>query len=209
MPLRYIYSKLMKKIRSSSMLNTKLGYDCKVESGSSLVHVTMGRHSFCGYDCEIYNADIGSFCSIANEVIIGGGAHPMNWVSTSPVFYTGRDSISTKYSQHEREKPHKIVIGHDVWIGQKALIKQGVEIGTGAVIGMGSVVTRSVPPYAIVAGNPASIIRYRFDQKTIKSLLESKWWLLPSSNLKKYASAITDVNLFLDLANEKKNFDKL
>tara|TARA_B110001450_G_C17590920_1_gene468932 strand:+ start:377 stop:886 length:510 start_codon:yes stop_codon:yes gene_type:complete len=169
----------------------------------------MDRHSFCGYDCEIYNTTIGSFCSIANEVAIGGGNHPMNWVSTSPVFYAGRDSVRVKYSEHERKKPHRTIIGHDVWIGQRVLIKQGVQIGTGAVVGMGSVVTKSVPPYAIVAGNPATIIRYRFDSNTINKLLKSEWWLLPSSNLKKAANKITDVERFLDLVNEKENSNKL
>lgn len=199
----------MKKIRGSSIRNSKFGFDCKIEAGSSLVNVSMDRHSFCGYDCEIYNADIGAFCSIANEVVIGGGSHPMSWVSTSPVFYSGRDSVKTKYSQHERTTPLNVVIGHDVWIGQKALVKQGVTIGTGAVVGMGSVVTKSVPPYAIVAGNPATIIRYRFDANTIKRLLKSEWWLLSSSDLEKYANEIADVELFLDLKNEKENSNKL
>lgn len=209
MLLKFIYSKILKKIRSSSIRNSKLSYDCKVESGSSLINVNMDRHSFCGYDCEIYNTDIGSFCSIANEVVIGGSNHPMDWVSTSPVFYEGRDSVRIKFAEHVREKPNKTIIGHDVWIGQKALIKQGLQIGTGAVIGMGSVVTKSVPPYAVVAGNPASIIRYRFDEDTIAKLLKSRWWLLTPQDLKKCAKDITNVELFLDIVNEKENFNKL
>lgn len=209
MLIKFVYSKIMKKIRGSAVLNSKLGLDCKVEAGSSLVNVLMDRHSFCGYDCEIYNAEIGAFCSIANEVVIGGGNHPMGWVSTSPVFYSGRDSVKMKYSQHERTPPKNVIIGHDVWIGQKALVKQGVTIGTGAVVGMGSVVTNSVPPYAIVAGNPARIIRYRFDTAIIKRLLKSEWWLLPSSDLKKYADEIEHVERFLDLLDEKENSNKL
>ena len=207
--LRFIYSKIIKKLRGSSIRNTQLDLDCKIESGSSLFNVKMDRHSFCGYDCEIYNAEIGSFCSIANEVVIGGGMHPLNWVATSPVFYHGRDSVRKKYSTHKREEPLKTIIGHDVWIGQKTLIKQGLIIGTGAVVGMGSVVTKSVPPYAIVAGNPASIIRYRFSKDAIKRLLASEWWLLSSTEIAKLAPSITDVELFLDKIDEKKAINKL
>ena len=87
-----------------------------------------------------------------------------NGVSTSPVFYSGRDSVKAKFSKHERKK-YNTVIGHDVWIGQNIRIKQGVNIGTGAIIGMGSIVTKDVPPYNIYAGNPAKFIRKRFDDK--------------------------------------------
>ena len=209
MLIEHMYSKFMKKIRGSSIRNSKFGFDCKIEAGSSLMNVSMDRHSFCGYDCEIYNADIGAFCSIANEVVIGGGSHPTNWVSTSPVFYSGRDSVKMKYSQYDRTSPLRVTIGHDVWIGQKALIKQGVKIGTGAVVGMGSVVTKSVPPYAVVAGNPSRIIRYRFDGEIIERLLQSEWWLLPSTDLKIFAKEIKNVELFLELLDEKENTDKL
>ena len=137
----------------------------------------MGRHSFCGYDCEITNTEIGSFCSIANNVIIGGGMHPMDWVSTSPAFYIGRDSVKAKFATHTREPVKKIIIGHDVWIGQYALIKQGITVGTGAVIGMGSVVTKDVEPYSIVAGKPACLINHRFNEDIVQKLLHSKWWV--------------------------------
>ena len=109
----------MKKIRGSSLRNSKLSFDCKVESGSSLANVNMGRHSFCGYDCEIYNTDIGSFCSIANEVIIGGSNHPMHWVSTSPVFYSGRDSVKVKYSKHKRKSHLKLRLGTMFGLGKR------------------------------------------------------------------------------------------
>lgn len=119
----------------------------------------MDRYSFCGYNCEMINVEIGSFCSIANGVVIGGEMHPLEWISTSPVFYEGRDSIDMKFSEHKRKKGLKTIIGHDVWIGQNSLIKQGIKIGNGAVIGMGSVVTKDVAPYSIVAGNPTKLIK--------------------------------------------------
>lgn len=182
---RFILARMLKKISPVAIRNSKIGRDSKVEGGSSFISSTFGNYSFCGHDCEILNTDIGSYCSIANSVVIGGAMHPISWLSTSPVFYNNRDSVKTKYSRHERNEPKRTVIGSDVWIGRSALIKQGVTIGTGAVIGMGAVVTKDVPPYAIFAGNPAKLIRYRFDDETIDKLLRSHWWALEPSVLKR------------------------
>ncbi len=183
----YFWSKLLKKLRGSAIVNTTIHKTSKVESGSHVVNTTFDKHSFCGYDCKIENCDIGSFCSIANHVIIGGAFHPMEWVSTSPVFYEGRDSVKAKFSIHKRESVKRTTIGHDVWIGEGALIKQGVIIGDGVVVGMGSVVTKDVNPYTIVAGCPAKLIRKRFDTKIIEELLEIKWWEFSDKILKGYA----------------------
>ena len=172
----YYIAKFLKKVRGKALLNCNVHKTSKVESGSHIVNTTMERYSFCGYDCQIVNCNIGSFCSIANDVVIGGAMHPVNWVSMSPVFYEGKDSVRKKFAQHKRDNEKMTFIGHDVWIGQNAIIKQGVTIGTGAVIGMGSIVTKDVEPYTIVAGCPAKVVRKRFDENTIDKLLESKWW---------------------------------
>jgi acetyltransferase-like isoleucine patch superfamily enzyme len=123
--------------------------------------------------------------------------HPTEWVGTSSVFYSSADSIKTKFSLHERITPQMIVVGNDVWIGEKVMIKQGVTIGHGAVIGMGSVVTKNVEPYSIVGGNPAREIRKRFDDRTIKRLLEIEWWNFSEDKLRKIACYFTDVQQFL------------
>lgn len=157
----------------------------------------MDKHSFCGYNCDINHTRIGKFCSIANNVVIGGGMHPMNWVSTSPVFYEGRDSVKAKFSIHQRDSIRTTVIGHDVWIGQNVIIKQGVSIGTGSVIGMGSIVTKDVEPYTIVAGNPAKLIKKRFDDNIIKNLLQSKWWDINEKALNSLSKYIKEPKLFL------------
>ncbi len=203
--IQYIWAKLLKKIRGRSLKDSTIDKTSKVEAGSNVVGVQMDKHSFCGYDCEITNCHIGSFCSIADKVIIGGSFHPMQWVSTSPVFYHGRDSIKKKFSEFKKEEVKRTEIGHDVWVGNYVLIKQGVKIGTGAVIGMGSVVTKDVPPYEIWAGNPAKCIRKRFDDRLIQRLLASKWWELEESLLEKAAVHIKEPEAFLDFLEKVRN----
>lgn len=193
----YFWAKILKKLRGSAIKNSRIDPTSKVESGSNIVNTTMDKHSFCGYNCEITNASIGSFCSIANGVIIGGGMHPVSWVSTSPVFYEGRDSVKAKFSTHSRKEVEKTIIGHDVWVGQNVLIKQGVKVGTGAVIGMGSVVTKDVAPYAIVAGIPAKELKKRFDEDVIKDLLNLKWWDLEDALLTNLAVNIQNPKEFI------------
>ena len=162
----------------------------------------MEKYSFCGYDCEIINCRIGSFCSIANNVIIGGAMHPINWVSMSPVFYYGRDSVKKKFSEFKRDPDKETVVGHDVWIGHGAHIKQGVTLGTGSVVGMGSVVTKDVPPYSIVGGNPARVIRMRFDEDVTNQLLKSEWWNMSESRIQELSQYIQDPVEFLNQLNK-------
>ena len=194
----YYWAKFCKKIRGSAIKNSIIDKTSKVEAGSTIVNTKFERHSFCGYDCTIINCQIGSFCSIANKVSIGQSSHPMEWVSTSPVFRERKDSVKKKYSEHVYRNELVTNIGNDVWIGENVLIKAGVTIGHGAVIGMGSIVTKDVEPYAIVAGCPAKKIRNRFDDRIIKRLLESRWWEFHDEKLYKYAPFFTNPEKFLD-----------
>jgi acetyltransferase-like isoleucine patch superfamily enzyme len=198
MNIEYYWSKLFKKVKGRSIKNSIIHKTSKVEAGSQIINTIFDKHSFCGYDCQIVNCEIGSFCSISNNVIIGGGRHPIEWVGMSPVFYEGRDSVKAKFSIHERKSNEKVIIGHDVWIGQGVLIKQGVTIGTGAVVGMGTVVTKDVAPYSIVVGNPSREIRKRFNDLTIQKLLDSKWWNFSNKKLTNYAVFFKDPKLFID-----------
>jgi virginiamycin A acetyltransferase len=119
---------------------------------------------------------IGRFCSIAAEVkfIMNGGNHPTTWLTTYPlpIFENGW-ALATPPAW-----PHKgdTTIGNDVWIGHGAVIMPGITIGDGAIIATASVVTKDVPPYAIVGGNPATVLRFRFDEATIARLLALRWW---------------------------------
>lgn len=179
------------------MRQSKIHSTSKVESGSSVYYSSFDRHSFCGYDCDLYYAEIGSFTSIANQVVIGGARHPMEWVGMSPVFYKGRDSVKKKFSLHPLDPAPITSIGHDVWIGRSAIILSGIAVGNGAVVGAGSVVTKDVPPYGIVAGNPAKLIRYRFDKEIVENLEKIRWWELDDHTLDDLARHIRDPNLFI------------
>lgn len=202
MKLNYLWNKIVKKARGSSIKNSIIHSTSKVESGSLVVNSVFEKYSFCGYDCKIIDCSVGSFTSIADNVVIGGGRHPMEWVGMSPVFYEGRDSVKKKFSIHSRQANLHSSIGNDVWIGESALIRAGVRIGHGAVIGMGSVVTKDVDNYAIVAGNPARLIRYRFPEETISSLLKLKWWDFDEKKLEVLSKYIQNPDEFIRAAEE-------
>lgn len=123
---------------------------------------------------------IGRFCSIADKVeILLAGNHRLDWVSTYP-FAAFPDRWPDMAVSHEYQQSRgDVVIGSDVWLGSGATILSGVTIGHGAVVAARAVVTRDVPPYAIVAGNPARIVRMRFADDIVAALLASAWWDLP------------------------------
>lgn len=97
---RRLVFKCVQKLHLTAEKGSKVHWSSKLEAGTTFYFSIMGRHSFCGYNCDIAHADIGNFVSIANGVVVGGGRHPMEWVAMSPVFYEGRDSVKAKFSTH-------------------------------------------------------------------------------------------------------------
>ncbi|MGY2291837.1 CatB-related O-acetyltransferase [Pseudomonas sp. SDO528_S397] len=134
--------------------------------------LSIGAHTYIRSDCELsVVSSIGRFCSIGHRVIIGQEkhTHPTHWLSSHPFQYT-----NTALSYHA--KTDMAVVGHDVWIGHSAMILEGVNVGTGAVIATRALVVDDVPPYAIVAGVPAKVVRFRHPPEIIERLLASRWW---------------------------------
>lgn len=135
-------------------------------------HACIGRHTYIHAGSEVLCAEIGNFCSIATNVHIGMFEHPLENISTSSRLYLNMLKNHAFYT----DIPKPAIIGNDVWIGSNAVVLGGVRVGNGAVIGAGSVVTKDVPPYAVVGGVPARIIKYRFDEDKIQRLNEIRWW---------------------------------
>ena len=159
---------------------------CKITGAVNLkTQVKVGAFtSFDGEDgdCRICNVTVGRYCSIAKHADIGLSNHPVTWLSTTPRQYfpnhfLWNDRVDGRVSTVPWPYEFKHVeIGNDVWIGDRTVIMSGVKIGDGAIVASGAVVTKDVPPYAIVGGVPAKVIKYRFDEETIKELLKLKWW---------------------------------
>jgi chloramphenicol O-acetyltransferase type B len=150
-------------------------------------NITVGRYSYGAPRFMTYTdrdrISIGSFCSIAEEVVIfGGGEHRIDWITTYPL----RIALELPGALQDGHPATKgeTRIGNDVWIGYGAMILSGIVVGDGAVIGAASVVTKDVPPYGIVGGNPAKLIKHRFENSAIDELLRIRWWDWPLEKIK-------------------------
>lgn len=170
MSIEYYIAKALKKLRLKAVKDSTIDRTAHIAAGCHIYKSTIGRYTAIGYDCQLIHCQVGAFCSFASGIIVGGASHPMDWVSTSQVFVSTKDSINKKFCPHDYVGFKKTTIGNDVWIGDHVLIKAGITIANGAVLGMGSVVTKDVGPYEIWAGNPAKLIRKRFAEDIIEEL---------------------------------------
>lgn len=164
---------------TAKVRQARLGRYTEIGARTSFAESTLGDYSYVVNDADVIYTTIGKFCSIAAHTRINPGNHPMQRASQSHFSY--RSSAYFDDAQDDAEffawrRSVPVTIGHDVWIGHGAIILPGRSIGTGAVVAGGAVVTKDVPDYAIVAGNPARIIRRRFPEEIGERLKALAWW---------------------------------
>ncbi len=191
--LRWILRDRRRLRRSSDVLahwnsivdqRSNIGRGVRLWSGVNVTSSTLGDYSYSAWGTRIADTDIGKFCSIGPECLIGGlGRHPTRWISTHPRFFSASfrawEGLGSRLEWSERART---TIGHDVWIGARAIILDGVSIGNGAIVGAGAVVVKDVASFSIVGGVPARHIGYRFDDAT-RSIIERIDWYAAGRSL--------------------------
>lgn len=176
-----------------------------IGNNSVVFSSTMGFGSGISCDSIIDSTSIGRFTTLGPDVKIVSGQHPTNTIaSIHPAFYSSRGQMGFTYVTEDKFEEHrfvdgnyKVMIGNDVWIGAYTKILEGITIGDGAIVAAGAVVTHDVPPYAIVGGVPAKVIKYRFDSETVSKLLELKWWDRGEEWLRDHANEFENVELLI------------
>lgn len=164
---------------TAQLHDCRLGAYCEVGARTSLLETTMGDYSYVVNDSQIAYSSIGKFCSIAAMTRINPGNHPMHRASQAHFTYRASAYFPGEADDadfFDWRRSHRVDIGHDVWIGHGAIVLPGRSIGIGAVVAAGAIVTKDVPAYAIVAGNPARTIRQRFDDDSASRLAALAWW---------------------------------
>ena len=202
--IEYIFSFLSKKryyprVSLLSFWNkyTHFGRNVLVSYGSKLNNCELGKYTRIRNNVVIHSCKIGAFTCIGRDCRINLAEHPTNLLSINSLFYEEvPNAIRNDWVREidfQSRKP--VTIGNDVWIGEFSSILSGITIGDGAIVAARSVVTKNVPPYAIVAGVPAVIKKYRFNDEIIECLLKLKWWNLSDDLIEKNLSIFTETKI--------------
>ena len=180
--------------------NNLIDANATIYRGVKIKGSKVGAYTYISANTDVENAEIGKFCSISDHCRIGMGGHNTNQISTSPIFTEANNGTQFQWTSKDVNPApiKKAVIGNDVLIGSHALILGGVSIGDGAVVAAGAVVAKDVPPYAIVGGVPAKVIKYRFSQEFINKLMELQWWNWQEKILKTNIELFQNDNLKLE-----------
>ena len=203
--LGLIFNLFKHKVSLFAMIDDKswISKKAKINQGVKLVQSRIKEYSYVGPGSQLICADIGKFCSIANDCSIGLADHSKKNISTSPIFTSKANGTGYSWTHLNSYKAGKrVTIGNDVWIGAKVIILGGIEVGDGAIIGAGSIVTKDIPNYAVAVGIPAKVIKYRFEEPIIEKLLETKWWDIPEKELKKKVPIFQIENITLNDLNQ-------
>lgn len=190
---------------------------CRIERNCKIRKVTLEEYGHIGQNSQVFDSvmgfgsgisrdsrleyvRIGRYTTLGPDVKVVTGQHPTHTIaSTYPAFYSAQGQMGFTYTDRTifqevrwAQEPYKVIIGNDVWIGSYVRIMEGVTIGDGAVVAACALVTRDVPPYAVVGGVPAKVIKYRFDPDTIEKFLQLKWWNRSPSWLRAHAESFAE-----------------
>jgi acetyltransferase-like isoleucine patch superfamily enzyme len=180
-------------IKSNIHDNVKLNIPCYIQDS------TIDNYTYIASNSNISNTSIGKFCSIGKNFSCGLGLHPLNGISTSPMFYsTKKQNGFSLVSRNKYDENKNITIGNDVFIGMNVTILDGVKIGNGVVVGACSFVNKYIPDYDIVGGNTARILKYRFKEDEIERLNSLSWWNWDDDKLKNVESHFFNIDIFLN-----------
>lgn len=170
-----------------SVTESDFGAYVEIGAGSRVAYSVFGDYSYCDRLADIANASIGKFANIASLSRIGATDHPLHTAACHHFLYRSNEywddaEPDPEFFAHRRSR--RTVIGHDTWIGAGAMVKPEVTLGHGAVVAAGAIVTKDVPPYTIVAGNPARVLRLRHPKDIADRLIELAWWDWSHSTLR-------------------------
>jgi phosphonate metabolism protein (transferase hexapeptide repeat family) len=188
---------------SASLRNAKLGRFTEIKERVQFWDSELGDYSYVERHCEVIYARIGKFCAIASDARINALEHPVGRVSQHKITYRPNEYfLGAKLDKEfrERRRAKTVATGHDVWIGHGAIVMPGIKIGHGAVVAAGAVVTKDVAPYAIVAGIPATFLKWRFPPKLSERMIALAWWDWDHDRLADAAADMRtmDVEAFLE-----------
>jgi len=199
-------NKIAKKViisKSAKVTKSTLKYYSRIKDYAELHSSKLGKYSYISQYSIVNKSKVGRFCSIANGCYIGLWEHNTDVSTHSFYLYEHSGNFVKGYKNYDKDNI-KTVIGNDVWVGANSVILKGVVVGDGAIVGASAVVTKDVPPYAIVIGNPAKIIKYRYTQEDINWLLNLQWWNFSRKRIKFLIkkNAFSDFKLFKKLLQD-------